>query len=210
MTVQNLIFDMDKTLYPATIDSQPLFDARMCSYLQEYAGVCSDDVKDYQNKLVKECGYDINMLFAEKKLSLSDFHDYVCDIDVSFIKPNPELKSVLASLPQRKYIFTDSNEAHVDDCLNRLGLDKAIWDGIFVGRSGDYLFKFSSKCFHRMLDKFQLSPAECLFFEDTADNLRRAKELGMGTVLISDKPENYDYVDYKFNDVVTALKSLPL
>ncbi|XP_066351074.1 uncharacterized protein [Miscanthus floridulus] len=38
------------------------------------------------------------------------------------LRPDPVLRTLLLSIPQRKIVFTNSDKAHVEEALHRLGL----------------------------------------------------------------------------------------
>jgi pyrimidine 5'-nucleotidase len=44
--------------------------------------------------------------------------------------PDPGLRALLASLPQKKYIFTNADAKHAEICLELLGLDGGLFDGV--------------------------------------------------------------------------------
>ncbi|KAI3811578.1 hypothetical protein L1987_21304 [Smallanthus sonchifolius] len=60
-----------------------------------------------------------------------DYHSFVHGrLPYEYLKPDPALRSLLHSLPIRKVIFSNANEAHVAEVLHRLELEDCFDDVI--------------------------------------------------------------------------------
>ncbi|GJT75132.1 haloacid dehalogenase-like domain-containing protein [Tanacetum coccineum] len=65
------------------------------------------------------------------KFDNDDYHSYVHGrLPYQNLKPDPVLRTLLHSLPIRKVIFSNANEAHVAEVLHRLGLEDCFDDVI--------------------------------------------------------------------------------
>lgn len=199
---------MDRTLYPLDFGIQPLFDKRCSDYLQRHLNITDTDSKELQRQWREKYQYEAEAVKRECGLSIDDFMQYSCDIDMSMLKENKKADMLLEKLKGNKYIFTDSIEKHVIDTLHCLGIKTEHFKDIFASTHSGYIFKPDVKAYHVMLDKFQINPNETVMVEDDAKNLKTAKELGMQTIWISDKEENYPFCDYKFNDIIPVLELL--
>lgn len=205
---KNIIFDLDKTLYPLSFDSEPLFDERCRSYLQNKLNISAMRAVDFQKQWREKYQYEADAVEKECGLSVDDFMEYICNIDMSALKENKEIDLLLKKLKARKFIFTDSSVKHVEDTLSCLGVDINHFKDIFASAHSGYIFKPDVKAYHMMLDKFKINPNETVMVEDNPKNLKTAKELGMQTIWISGKEENFPFCDYKFNDIIPVLEFL--
>jgi len=150
------------------------------------------------------------------------FLDFVHDIDVSVLDPDPHLDEALAALPGKKFIFTNGTVGHAERVMGRLGVAHHFED-IFDIVAGDYLPKPNPEIYPAMLERFQLAPQSTAFFEDMARNLTPAHALGMTTVLVADSgedtleamnmPAEYrdieeDHIHHKTDNLAAFLKQL--
>ncbi|KAI3811579.1 hypothetical protein L1987_21305 [Smallanthus sonchifolius] len=86
--------------------------------------MCALLYKDYGTTMagLRALGYDFDH---------DDYHRFVHGrLPYEYLKPDPVLKSLLNSLPLRKVIFSNANEAHVAEVLGRLGLEDCFDDVI--------------------------------------------------------------------------------
>ncbi|KAG8079597.1 hypothetical protein GUJ93_ZPchr0007g5239 [Zizania palustris] len=120
-----LLFDMDDTLYPLSLGinlaCRKNIQDYMISKLQIEESLvpkmCLDLYKEYGTTMagLKVLGYD---------LDYDDFHACVHGtLPYEKLKPDPVLRQLLLSLPQRKIIFTNSDKAHAATVLKKLGLE---------------------------------------------------------------------------------------
>ncbi|XP_050251471.1 uncharacterized protein C24B11.05 isoform X2 [Quercus robur] len=109
-----LLFDMDDTLYPMSSEY-------MLQHLHmdesEVPRMCLELYKEYGTTMagLKALGYEFDD---------DEFHAYVHGrLPYDALKPDPVLRNLLLSMPQRKIIFTNADKAHVSQVLSRLGLE---------------------------------------------------------------------------------------
>jgi putative hydrolase of the HAD superfamily len=117
-----------------------------------------------------------------------DYLAYVHDIDISGrLHPDPELQVALSAIPLRKAVFTNSSRDHSERVLQALGITDQ-FEEIFDIRVANYLPKPSPEPYHAVLELINLPASCCIMVEDSPENLRTAKTLGMGTVLVGALP----------------------
>lgn len=206
--MQNLVFDLDNTLYPHNSAVEADFARRIKAYFSNQLSLDFENESFNWEKASVNIGAYLNEIFRGREGQRRDFVEFVCDVDVSTISPNPRLDSLLHQLTQDKYIFTDSTYRHTRDSLNQIGISDTHFKGIFENRDSGFRYKTDPECHRCFLNKYQLCPADCVLFEDNVNNLRPAQELGMATVLISPNYRENLTVDYQFPDIETALSSL--
>ena len=181
--VKYWIFDLDNTLYPPEMDLFAKVDVRMTEYIEDRLNLSREDAFTIQKKYWKEYGTTLSGLMQQHQLSPDDFLDFVHDIDVSRLSPDPELDAALSGLKGDKYIFTNGTTQHAENVSRQLGIDHHFAD-IFDIRAADYIPKPQKPAYEKMISHFGINPTEAVFFEDMARNLPPAAELGLKTVWV--------------------------
>jgi putative hydrolase of the HAD superfamily len=183
-----ILFDLDNTLYSPERELFSLIDRRINRYMSEVVGIPLADVDHLRRSYWQRYGVTMQGLMRHHGVNPEEYLSYVHDIDVaSRLHPDPELRETLAAIPQRKAVFTNSSRDHSERVLNALGLD-GLFEEIFDIRVANYLPKPSPEPYHAVLDRIGMPASRCIMVEDSRENLRTAKELGMGTVLVGDLP----------------------
>ncbi|MDP6222286.1 MAG: pyrimidine 5'-nucleotidase [Candidatus Micropelagos thuwalensis] len=180
------LFDLDNTLYPPEKNLFAHVDVRMTAFIEEKLGLTHDEAFFIQKKYWKEYGTTLSGLMQFHGLEPDEFLDFVHDIDVSPLTPDPELSTALANLPGKKYIFTNGTQKHAERVSDRLGVLHH-FDDIFDIRAADYVPKPDKNVYHKLIANYDINPDKTIFFEDMARNLLPAHELGMTTVWLKPK-----------------------
>ena len=129
-SIQNWIFDLDNTLYPAECNLFAQIDERMGRFIAKLLDVDRVAARKVQKDYYYRYGTTLNGLMREHKLDPHIYLDYVHDIDHSVLPDLPELNSALDALPGRKFIFTNGSAAHGENVAAALGI-LDVFDGIF-------------------------------------------------------------------------------
>jgi putative hydrolase of the HAD superfamily len=181
-----ILFDLDNTLYPVGQEVFCLMDRRINRYMVEVVGILPDEVDELRHCYWKRYGLTMQGLMRHHGVDPEDYLSYVHDIDVGgILRPNPELCRALQSLPLRRAIFTNSSLDHSERVLDALGLHGA-FEAIFDIRVAGYLPKPCPEPYHAVLDRLSIPASHCIMVDDAPENLRTAKELGMGTILVGE------------------------
>lgn len=206
---KNLVFDLDNTLYYAGKSIENLVDAKIIDFFAINLHISLKEAQQLMNDIRCRYFYEAEAMEKDFPFSKYDFLEYVCDVDVSQLHRNDELNLLLANLPQCKFILTDSTLKHVRDVLQATGIDENNFSGIFDAHDMNYTFKYNPRSYESFLQKFCLKAEDCVMFEDNIRNLEVAKSLGFVTVMISPEHDReYAFVDYRFNDINSALRYL--
>ncbi len=185
MTLTTFFVDLDDTIYPASSGIWTMIRDRMTRYMHERLNLPWEQIPELRRTLFETYGTTMRGLQALYRLDTEDFLAYVHDVPVAkILHPDPELKRVLQSFPQRKIIFTNADRNHAVRVLAALEL---------------------SDCFEQIVDIHQIAPAckpqptsfqtalrvagendpgRCLFMDDAPHNLAAAKTLGFTTLLV--------------------------
>lgn len=203
-----LIFDLDATLYDVGDKIEQLCDAKVVRYFADKLKISLEQSEKLISEVRSRYAYDVEALEHDFPFSKFEFMEDVCDVDVSVLQPDPKLNELLKSLPQPKYILTDSIRRHVHDTLKAIQVDENLFSGVFDAHDMKYTFKYNPESFKLFLQKYNLNAKDCVLFEDSVTNLKTAKKLGFTTVLIRrEHPADVDF-DYYFPDIKTALAKL--
>lgn len=190
------IFDLDNTLHNATPHIFPHINRAMTAYLQQHlqldeaaAGALR---RDYWRRygatllgLVRHHGTD-------PRHFLRQTHQFP-DLE-RMVVHEPGLRHALRRLPGRKFVFSNAPVHYAREVLRVLGVAD-LFAAVFSIERVRYRPKPDVHGFLRLCRTHHLRPQRCIMVEDTLENLRTAKRLGMKTVWISRAERKPGYVD---------------
>ena len=217
--IQNWIFDLDNTLYRADAEFFSQVDKKMTAYISRYLALQPDKARIVQKEFLAEYGTSLSGMMAVHGMDPAEFLDYVHDVDLHMLEPDPQLREYIKALPGRKFIFTNGSKGHARNVAGHLNLFD-LFDGHFGIEDVDYVPKPKRSPYIKFCDVFDIDPEMAIFFEDNLRNLEVPKHMGMRTVLVtseedwSDEPEitrpagsttKADWVDYITNDLTRWL-----
>jgi len=204
--IDDWIFDLDNSLYPASTNLFALIDVRMGNYIQRLMGCDAIEARRVQKGHFLEHGTTLAGLMRSHDVDPHDFLDFVHDIDLARIAADPALVAALDRLPGRKFIFTNASEGYAARVLEKLGLANA-FDGMHDIHAMNYAPKPDPESYRALCERFAIDPARALFVEDMARNLAPAKALGMTTVWLDNGSEKGGhgadpaFIDYTAQDI---------
>jgi putative hydrolase of the HAD superfamily len=158
-----------------------------------------------QKRWFREHGTTLRGLMDRHGVEPRAFLDFVHDIDLSVLAPDPRVIDGLARLPGRRLVFTNGDAAYAGRVLGALGLAGAFDQVIDIEATG-WTPKPAADAY-RTLAAAPPDPTRALFVEDMARNLRPAKALGMTTVWVDNGSEHGgldacpSYIDQRIHDV---------
>jgi putative hydrolase of the HAD superfamily len=177
------IFDLDNTLYPASLHLFPQIDKRMKAFIAEALNMSLDDAFKLQKEYYWKHGTTLRGLMLNHNIPPDEFLAYVHDIDHSVLSADEKLNAALKSLPGRKFIYTNGSERHAVNVLDRLGIT-AHFDGIFDIHASNYIPKPEPEPYDVMIVRHGITARSATMFEDIHRNLKPAAALGMTTVWV--------------------------
>lgn len=113
----------------------------------------------------------------------------------------PRLRHVLKALPGRKVVFSNAPQHYAHAVLKLLRVAD-LFDDLIAVEHTRYRPKPDTFGFMRLLQKHRVKAATCVMVEDSLENLRAAKRLGMRTVWVNAGTRYPPYVDVKIRDVM--------
>ncbi|MGE0503688.1 MAG: pyrimidine 5'-nucleotidase [Rhizobiaceae bacterium] len=187
--VTDWVFDLDNTLYPHHSNLFSQIDVKMTAYVSTLLSLPKEEARKLQKELYLEYGTTLNGLMERHGIDPDEFLKQVHDIDYSWLSPDPKLGEAIATLPGRKFIFTNGDRGHAERTARQLGiLDH--FDDIFDIVAAGLTPKPARPTYDRFVALHKIVGENAVMFEDLARNLAVPKALGMTTVLIV--PNNFE------------------
>ncbi|XWS43732.1 hypothetical protein CRYUN_Cryun16bG0128900 [Craigia yunnanensis] len=120
-----LLFDLDDTLYPLSSGLARECGKNIKDYMVEKLGKEKDKIVELSNLLYKNYGTTMAGLRAVGyDFDYDEYHRYVHGrLPYENLKLDPQLRSLLLTLPLRKIIFTNADKVHAAKALSKLGLE---------------------------------------------------------------------------------------
>ena len=211
--VETWIFDLDNTIYPARHNLFDQVDVRIGAFIARLLDLDAVAARRIQKQYFREHGTTLHGLMLNHDIDPHDFLDFVHDIDVACIPPDPGLDQNLEQLGGRKVIFTNGSTGHAENVLKRLGI-AGQFDGIFAITDADFVPKPEAAPYATLVERFAIDPARAVMVEDIARNLEPAAALGMTTVWVrtdsvwAAAESEKDYVHHTIDDVADWLALL--
>lgn len=208
MTCNTWLFDLDNTLHNASAHIFPHLNAAMTRYLEKHLALTREEANalrmHYWHRygatllgLVRHHGTDPQHFLAETH-RFDQLHKMMVF--------DRALGAMLKRLPGRKIVFSNGPQAYVNAVLDIMGIRRH-----FVATYGIEQLQFHPKpsvqAFRHLLDNEGLQARRCILVEDSAENLRTAKRLGMKTVLIGRGLGQPAYVDLKLGSVLALRRN---
>jgi len=204
--INSWIFDLDNTLYNADNEVFAQVIGNITKYISRYLALHRADALILQKQYLAKYGTSLSGLMAVHGMDPADFLDYVHDVDLDFLKPDPKLYAKLDALPGKKYIFTNGSRGHAKNIGEHMEIYD-LFDGVFAIEDMDYTPKPKRTAYEKFTNTFDIDPNRSVMAEDTLYNLQVPKNMGMTTLLIG--PENGsqpDYIDTQSNDLPAWLR----
>lgn len=211
--VTSWVFDLDNTLYPAASNLFARVSVRMTRFICSEYGLGKVEARSLQRQLFLAHGTTLRGLMVERDLDPERFLEYVHDIDLSDLEPDPRLAGLIARLPGRKVIFTNGSVPHAERITSRLGL-VSLFEGTFDIVASGYIPKPDPRPYDVMIARFGIEPASSVMIEDMAANLRPAAARGMTTVWLRHDAEwaragaDSDHIHHRITDLSAWLEQL--
>ncbi|MBL6927749.1 MAG: pyrimidine 5'-nucleotidase [Rhodospirillales bacterium] len=182
------LFDLDNTLYPAVDNLFIQVSERIRDFIAEHLKMDKDHAYRLQKEYFHQYGTSLRGLMIRHDVDPKPYLDYVHDIDISGVAPNPRLDAALDGFDGRKLIFTNASSDHASRILDRLGVARH-FDGIFDICDAQYVPKPEPEPYDALIERYDLRPETTVMVDDIARNLAPAAERGMTTVWLRNETE---------------------
>jgi putative hydrolase of the HAD superfamily len=203
------IFDLDNTLHNATPHIFPHINRSMTAYLQQHLQLEEAAANELRMHYWQRYGATLSGLMRHHGTDPDHFlwhtHQFP-DLDQLVLKV-PQLRHILKALPGKKIVFSNAPQHYAHAMLKLLRITDLFEDVIAVEHTR-YRPKPDRYGYMRILRRHRLRAAQCVMVEDSLENLRAAKKLGMRTVWVNSGSKGAPYVDVKIRDVMQLPKVL--
>jgi putative hydrolase of the HAD superfamily len=218
--VEAWVFDLDNTLYPSHCDLFAQIDQKMRAFISQFLDMSEDEAGRLQKQYYRDHGTTLSGLMTVHGMEPKAFLDFVHDIDLAPVRPDPRLAKAMEQLPGRVLVFTNGTVHHAMRVMAQLGVTHTV-DGVFDIVHADYIPKPRIETFRRFCDAHAVAPRKAAMFEDLARNLAPAHDLGMTTVLVEPPTGHADptvrgwgdardgaHIHYRTSDLAEFLESI--
>jgi putative hydrolase of the HAD superfamily len=148
------------------------------------------DVPALREQYFKMYGTTLRGLQERHKVDTADYLAYVHDVPLAdYLTPDPVLREVIASLPTRNLIFTNSDAAHARRVLAALELEDLFDTIVDVNAIAPYCKPMPESFAIAMDLADEPDPRKCVMIDDLPRTTRAALDVGMASLLYgSDDP----------------------
>ena len=185
MSFTTIFFDLDDTLYPNTTGLWQAIRGRMGQYMHERLGLPWEKIPDLRHHYFTTYGTTLRGLQKHYHVDADEYLAYVHDLPLAdFLQPAPELRSLVLSLPQPRWIFTNADDQHARRVLAQLSLSDC-FAGIIDVRAIRFACKPEIDAYQRALHiAGDPQPEQCVLLDDSPANLAPARQMGFTTILV--------------------------
>jgi putative hydrolase of the HAD superfamily len=205
------IFDLDNTLHDARPHIFPHIDRSMTAYLAEHLGLGADAANALRQFYWRQYGATLVGLIRHHGIDphhfLRETHHFP-EIG-KLVVGRRELRSVVRRLPGRKIVFSNAPAHYARAILAALGVDD-LFDDVFSIERTRFRPKPDVQGFRRLVRTHRLLASRCIMVEDSLENLRTAKRLGMKTVWVNQSSRAPAWVDANIRHIVRLPRLLHL
>ncbi|MHB8134054.1 MAG: pyrimidine 5'-nucleotidase [Anaerolineaceae bacterium] len=209
MKLSTILFDLDDTLYPPSNGIWSMIREKINEFMVINLDYSQADARTAQQSFFHQYGTTLRGLQTEFNIDPVKYLKFVHNIPVNeFIQPNLELKSVLAAIPTRKIIFTNSDRWHTNRVLEALDISE-YFDEIIDVLDMQPFCKPMLGAFESAFDKLRISdPAECLIVDDNMRNISTAQSIGMRTIWVNHQPDRENLHHYQIQRIEEIGKAI--
>lgn len=189
------LFDLDNTLHNASHAIFPAISHNMNAYMADLLG---DGTTPADAEMVNAVRQQYWQRYGATLLGLVKHHGVRADEFLheahrfddltSMIRAERGLARLFKRLPGRKILFTNAPRQYSRLVLRHLGLHRHFAQHIPIEEMrvhGQLQPKPSSRFLRKLLAKQNVQASRCILVEDSLENLRAAKKLGIRTVLVT-------------------------
>lgn len=186
--ITHLIFDLDRTVYPARTEMGSRISYLIKKYAADFWHVSFDEGARLRRDAVLTYGTTLDWLVEAG--GFTDIEDYFATVhpadECSGLPQAPALRPLLESLPQQKLILTNSPYEHADRVLRHLGV-RDLFSHICDIRMNGLHGKPAASAFYKALELCGGTVSDTLFLDDCESYTDGWAALGGTAVLVGDE-----------------------
>jgi len=185
MTIKTIFFDLDATLYPEAVGLWTAIRGRIDEYMHHRIGIPREEISQIRREYYQNHGTTLRGLQANYDVDAHEFLTYVHNLPLDeYLKPDPDLRSLLFSLQHHRWVFTNADVDHALRVMEVLQIRDCFKGIIDVWTLEPYCKPQLEAYRIAMEHAGELDPGHCVLLDDSPRNLAPAKELGIFTILV--------------------------
>ena len=219
------LIDLDNTLHNASHAIFPVMHQKMNAYMATLLG---DGQQPADDALVdatrrhywKKYGATLLGLIEHHNISATEFLRYTHDFEglPDMLRFETGLIGLFKRLPGKKILFTNAPHHYAQQVVRQIGLHRHFDQHVSIESMRVHRRlrpKPSRWLLKKMIAKKGLNAGRCVLVEDSLDNLRSAKQMGMKTVWITQyhrasAPQSKRFARARYVDIkIRSIKQLP-
>lgn len=207
--IQTILFDVDNTLYDAACGVEDEMGRRINLLVSRLLKISEEEALRMRSEFLPEYGTSLRWL--QVCHGLTDVDHYMEMVHPEDLKPyipeNPELRTMLESIPCRLEILTNGPEFHARRVLNSLGINDLfphMYSLEWLGFKG----KPYASAYEKVLAHMNVPARSVLFLDDKEVNLEAFARMGGNVILVG--PDQGSGKFPWIRDILELKKLLPL
>lgn len=211
---RTIFFDLDNTLYSKALGIHNQMADRIQLFMREILLLPKEESRRLSAKYYLDYGLSVRGILADFQIETSDYDRFVdggLDLE-GLLKPDDQLRRWLQSLQASLWIFTNAGKSHADRVLKLLGISD-LFKGIIFCDYNERRFpaKPERLAYERAMTLAGVrTPSLCYFIDDSANNVRVARELGWNAVHFDEENEmaRYQHFDQHLFPRIRTVKEM--
>jgi putative hydrolase of the HAD superfamily len=184
------LFDLDNTLHDSSFAIYPAMNRLMTAFIQDHLGLDEAAASKLREDLWHRYGATLLGLVRHHGVNAEDFLRLTHDFEnlPGMIRRIAGMRRALRRLPGRKILLTNAPRDYAEKVLFHIGLAHHFPKRYAVEQMklrGRWMPKPSRTMLAHVLARERVDPRRVIFVEDSLGNLKRAKILGVRTVLVT-------------------------
>ena len=203
------LFDLDNTLHDATPRIFPHINRAMTDYLAGALQVSSEAANQIRTDYWHRYGATLTGMMRHHGTQPQHFlwHTHQFPQLENMLVFEPGLAAMLRRLPGRKILLSNAPGHYAEAVLAILRI-RRFFDAVYSIEQLRFRPKPQVRSFLHLLRREGLRPSSCIMVEDSAANLKTARQLGMKTILVSSALDAPDWVDLRLQSVLDLPRHL--
>ncbi len=197
------LFDLDNTLHNASAHIFPHINRSMTDYLERHLTLDRAEANALRLHYWRRYGATLTGLVrhhgTDPRHFLAETHRFERLHELMVFDRG--LRSLLVRLPGPKIVFSNGPSDYAEAVLQAMGVRRH-FNEVFAIEQMRFEPKPGIKAFRHLIEDHRLDARRCVLVEDSAENLRTAKRLGMKTVLVSRGLKQPAHVDIKIASIL--------
>ncbi len=178
------VFDLDNTLYPPSARLFDQINERMTGFIMRELGLARAEADRLRARYWRQHGITLRGLIDDHRIDAAGFLAEVHAIDLTALRPDPELAAAITALPGRKIVHTNGARVHAEAVLHARGLT-AVFERVYTIEDKDYVPKPQPAAYAVVAAAAGIRPERAVMVEDDPVNLAVPKAMGMATVWLA-------------------------